>query len=94
MSGGSMSYLYGRVADAHFSLHTPERRALKKHLELLSVALKKIEWNDSGDGADGEDEAIRACLHDGAVLEQTISDARTAMADLHAELRKLGREVA
>jgi hypothetical protein len=34
----------------------------RRHLNLVAKALRAIEWNDSGDGDDREDEAIRACL--------------------------------
>jgi hypothetical protein len=62
MSGGSMDYLYAQVRDAEFAEDTPARKAFRRHLNLVAKALRAIEWNDSGDGDDREDEAIRACL--------------------------------
>jgi hypothetical protein len=38
---------------------TPARRALVAHLRLVAEAMRSVEWEDSGDGAD-EESAIRA----------------------------------
>jgi hypothetical protein len=57
-----MDYLYIQVALAEFPLDTAMRRAFSEHLVLVSRALRAIEWNDSGDGDPGEEDAIRACL--------------------------------
>lgn len=38
---------------------TPARRALVAHLRLVAEAMRAVEWEDSGDGAD-EEAAIRA----------------------------------
>lgn len=62
VSGGSMDYLYAKVEGATFRLNTPERRALYKHLQRLSKALRAIEWNDSGDGDPDERELILQVL--------------------------------
>lgn len=62
MSGGSMDYLYSRVKDATFKENTILRRAFRAHLNLVARTLKAIEWNDSGDGDDEEEELICACL--------------------------------
>jgi hypothetical protein len=62
MSGGSMDYLYAAVEDANFEPTTVLRRAFKKHLHKVAKALRAIEWNDSGDGDDNEDEYIDNCL--------------------------------
>ena len=62
MSGGSMDHLHLKVKNAQFRLNTWERRAFKKHLDLVAQALKDIEWNDSGDGSDNEVESIMKCL--------------------------------
>jgi hypothetical protein len=82
MSGGSMDYLYGRVEDAQFKLDTPLRRAFKKHLSLVSSALRAIEWNDSGDGDPTEDETILACLPSEARFKQAIDEAKAAVAEV------------
>lgn len=86
MSGGSMDYLSFKVEDATFAQNTPERRAFRAHLRKVAAALHIIEWNDSGDGASGESEAIRACIGDCAVLHQTIEQAREAAQELRAEM--------
>ena len=70
MSGGSMDYLCYKVEEAFFLHGTLERKAFRKHLQLVAEALKAIEWNDSGDGADNEEELIRRCLGKGAVLDK------------------------
>ena len=63
MSGGSMNYLYAKLAYAEFDENTPERIAFAKHLKLVAEALHDIEWVDSGDYGPGrENEAILKCL--------------------------------
>ena len=89
MSGGSMDYLGYKVKDATFREDTPERRALRKHLNKLSKALIAIEWNDSGDGADNESELIREALGDAAILEAAVQHAREAHKELGAELARV-----
>jgi hypothetical protein len=73
MSGGSMNYLYRRLIDAAendggdfvegFNKNTGLRRQFALHMLDVADALKAIEWNDSGDGADNEDELISHCLN-------------------------------
>ena len=86
MSGGSMEYLYFKVESAEFRMTTPARRAFRAHLFNVAKALRAIEWNDSGDGDDSEDEAIAKCLGSTATLEQAIEDAKIASAELHKEI--------
>ena len=88
MSGGSMNYLYAKLQyDCSFNTNTPERRAFKKHLELISKALHDIEWVDSGDyGPGDENAAIRACIGDGKILEGAVEAAQEAMKALQAEI--------
>ena len=88
MSGGSMNLLYTTiVADGVFEQNTNERRAFAKHLELICQALHDIEWVDSGDYAPGrENDAIRACLAPGAVLQAAIDHAIEARESLSAEI--------
>lgn len=83
-----MDYLSYKVDDAQFILNTPERKTLKKHLGLIANALHRIEWNDSGDGADGEEEAIRAVLNKGDVLAACVEEAEKVLADLTRELER------
>lgn len=90
MSGGSMNYLYSKIEyEATFALDTPERKAFKKHLELVAKALKAIEWVDSCDNSPGHETAfIRACLAPGAALEAAIEDAHAAAKVLREELER------
>lgn len=58
MSGGSYNYAFRAVeemADMMATRHmSPSRRALHRHLLLVAAAMRAVEWNDSGDGADEE----------------------------------------
>lgn len=83
-----MDYLSYKLLNASFRETTPERRALRKHLKLVAEALHKIEWSDSGDGADGESEAIRACLTPGAVLVAALEQARVVRDELTCEIAR------
>lgn len=87
MSGGSMDYLYSKVADASFSLNTPLRRAFRAHLQLVADALHEIEWEDSGDGGN-EAEAIEKCLSKGAGLQSAIEMAKESMKILSDEIKR------
>jgi hypothetical protein len=88
MSGGSMDYLYCKVDDASFTENTPMRRALRAHLTKLAKALRAVEWNDSGDGADDEDKLIAACLPADAPLRAAIESAETAKRELAEEISR------
>lgn len=84
-----MDYLGYKVKDASFREDTPERRALRKHLNKLSKALIAVEWNDSGDGADDESQLIRDALGDAAILETAVQHAREAHKELGDELARV-----
>lgn len=86
-----MNYLSSRIEnDATFKTHTVLRKAFRKHLDKVINALHDIEWVDSCDYSDGdEDDAIRACLSPGAPLESAIEDAKAAMAAISEELERL-----
>jgi hypothetical protein len=89
MSGGSMDYLYSKVEDASFRTHTPERKAFAAHLVKVANALHDIEWVDSNDYGEGdENKAIRACLPDGATLQAAIDTAHESMKALREQLEK------
>jgi hypothetical protein len=79
MSGGSMNYFYSQIEYAEFKENTLLRRAMRQHLGKVAAALKAIEWNDSGDGADDEDELIRACLPKDAEVRQAKEELRAAI---------------
>jgi hypothetical protein len=89
MSGGSMDYLYCKVQEASFREDTPERKAFRKHLQLVADALHAIEWVDSGDFGDGdESEPIRKCLGPTGCLEAAIEEAHKSIAHLRDEIHK------
>lgn len=90
MSGGSMNYIYSKLEyEGTFREDTPERKAFAKHLKLVCKALHDIEWVDSGDYGEGcENQAIRACLSDAAVLNEAIEMAQEARDRLSALIDK------
>lgn len=65
MSGGSLDYVYIRVAEAADTVErratTPLHRAFSAHLRQVAEALREMEWVLSGDSAEGS-ETILACL--------------------------------
>jgi hypothetical protein len=65
MSGGSYDYAYGKIEDLAEQIHPTSalRKAFKKHLMKVAQACHDIEWVDSCDCSEGdEDKAIKACL--------------------------------
>ena len=87
MSGGSMNYLSDKIEyELRFREDTPLRRAFMAHMQKVMAALHAIEWNDSGDGHDGEDALVRACLGPHAELEQLVIEARAARDALEAAI--------
>lgn len=83
-----MEHLYWRVEEAHFREDTPLRRAFRLHLANVARAMRAIEWDDSGDGDDSEDEAIRACLGPHAEIAQLVIEANAARDALDAAIGK------
>lgn len=66
MSGGAYNYAYCRVVEFAESmpLNTPARVRFKAHLLLVAEAMRAVEWVDSGDYGDGDDEDdIAKALH-------------------------------
>ncbi len=96
MSGGSMNYLYSRIqSDLSFSENTPQRKAFMAHMQLVIKALHDIEWVDSSDYGEGdENEAIMTCIGERGVLKQLIDDAKRVQNDLAEELKKATGEQA
>ena len=97
MSGGSYDYLYSRVEEAADALAgrnpTPTRRAFAAHLRLVAKAMHDIEWVDSCDYCDGdEDAAIRACIAPGAEVEQAAANLRAAIADAEKALASMKKD--
>jgi hypothetical protein len=69
MSGGSMDYLYLKVQDVAKGMEqlssSPHRQRFAKNLQLVAVALKDVEWYDSGDTSeDAEFRSIKAVFDD------------------------------
>ena len=85
-----MNDLYAKLeCEASFLCDTPERKAFNRHLAKVAKALHDIEWVDSGDyGPGDENDAIRACLGEGLVLEAAIEEAHDSMKALRAELER------
>jgi len=98
MSGGSLDYLYSKLEYSVVDIPdrgNPLRKAFKKHLQLVARALHDIEWVDSGDYSQGdEEEAIKACLPDyqKLVLEALIEDGDNLMAALSEALAEAKKE--
>lgn len=63
MSGGSMDYICFKLEAVEFEENTPLRKAFARHIKRVAKALHDIEWVDSGDYGEGDEEpAILACL--------------------------------
>lgn len=90
MSGGSMNHFSQDLEDAadRFKLSTMHRLAIHSHMLKLAKALKAIEWNDSGDGDDQEEELINECLAPKEVLTATISEAKRVLEELRKEVKR------
>lgn len=93
MSGGSLDYVYSRVASAAAEISsratTTQQRAFAAHLVKVSKALHDLEWLYSFDYGPGDEvEAIDACLAPGLVLDQAIAEAKQAAEVLRVELEK------
>ena len=89
MSGGSYNYAYRQIEELAGAVlgTTPLRRAFAAHLRLVAEAAQAIEWVDSCDYAEGdEDMPIRACLPADAEIVQAIADAKAAREALEAAI--------
>jgi len=92
MSGGSYDYAYGRIDELADQINatTPLRKAFKKHLHQVAQACHDIEWVDSGDCGQGdEDEAICACLgtqKHALVLSEVLLEAKRVKTELDAAI--------
>ena len=92
MRGGHYNYAYTKLQDMAESIEgkatSPLRRAFAKHLLAVAKAMKDIEWEDSGDGADWET-SVRAVLHPNAEIDA----AKEALIEaIDAARRVLGGE--
>lgn len=99
MSGGIYNYAYIKLEDFAGELRTrladsgscapPHvRAAFAAHLEQCAKAMRAIEWNDSGDGADDEEALIRECLHAKQPRACLIDEALDVMKRLALEIER------
>jgi hypothetical protein len=81
MSGGAYDYAFGKVTEVaeqivekgDCSAAPPHlRKAFKAHLRKIADALKAIEWNDSGDGDQDEEDLLREILGPGRCFDGSI----------------------
>ena len=96
MSGGSWDYVFYKfddVAEKLLAEQSPARRSLGKQIQLIAKALHDIEWVDSGDYGEGDDEAaIDAALGENAkqiVLSELVVGAEISINKFLVELEKL-----
>lgn len=76
------------MLDANFRENTILRKTFRKHLNLVAKALHDIEWNDSGDGSDTEEESIRSCISPFKELETSIEEAKEILEDLKIAINR------
>ena len=92
MSGGSMNYFYHQVEQEARELlksSNPLRRAFGKHLMDVSKALHDIEWVDSGDYSDDQEEEIIKTVLGNHWKELTIEGALEQIEQIKTDLVKL-----
>lgn len=80
----SIDNLCEKLDGVKFALSSPERIALFKHLQSLSVALREIE----GDG-DKEPETIMKAISQSVVLESCIEEAKKTIEHLTQLLKEI-----
>ncbi len=90
MSGGSWDYVCYKIADVAERLESekhPLRRALGKHMQLVSNAMHSIEWVDSCDYSEGDEiDDIKKVLGDSAKSQEItilIEDAKNIIRQLN-----------
>lgn len=91
MSGGSYDYAEHKLEDLAESIRhqrgNPLRKAFADHLRLIAKAMHAIEWVDSGDWSEGdEDDAVRAVVHPDAEIAAAMHTALDAAAALEKAL--------
>lgn len=94
MSGGSYDHLYYKIEDAAMRLMKPHepsyRRAFGELIYRCALAMKDVEWVDSGDKSPGDDEAaIMRCIFPQDVMGCSLERAQEIM----EELKELIEEV-
>lgn len=90
MSGGSYDYLCWKMDDAATQLQRKGQPAYRiafgKLMKLCAKAMHDVEWVDSGDMGQGDDEiSIMQCISHKDVLRVTVEEAKK----IKEELEKL-----
>ena len=94
MSGGSYQYVFYQIEQLAHDIRPTSalRKAFKAHMVKVAAACKAIEWVDSGDCGEGdEDDPIRICLGSNAtalVLHEVLNDAEKISAELSEAIAK------
>lgn len=96
MSGGSLNYIYLNVEEASHSVKRqatkPLHKAFARHLKLVAEALHDLEWVQSGDYGEGdEDKAILAVLGKDA-KQKELEVIKEELEKLFAEFNKVFEE--
>ncbi len=97
MSGGSYDYLCYKMEDAARRLmkkHQPNyRRAFGEMMLNCSKAMHDVEWVDSCDSSEGDDEeAIMQCLLKQDVLQYTLEEAKRISKELDIIIKEIDNE--
>ena len=101
MSGGSYNYAYHSIDDLADSIREKGccscaspviRRAFAEHLRKVSAACRAIEWNDSCDGDDREEELIMECISKTDIHSEAVVEIKNGINFLQDALRKLESE--
>lgn len=94
MSGGRYDYAFCKVDDFASRMKTHgtgcdlERKAFHKLLVKVQQAMRDIEWEDSGDGADCA-KSIRACFSDAQFKLELLSAATEEAKEIHSKLGEI-----
>lgn len=105
MSGGAYEYAYNHVQTMANTMRventgcaaytsTALRRAFREHLFKVARAMRAIEWNDSEDGDDKEQEYILACVSPTELLDIARKYALMAKQDLEHAIELVDKEKA
>jgi hypothetical protein len=98
MSGGSYQYAYSNLEhnflyEFQRRANTPQRKAFAKHLEKVITAMHDIEWVDSGDYGDGdENAAIMDCVTKTDVVKASVDEAKDTIKQLESVIEGFGKD--
>jgi len=96
MSGGVYNYAYHKVQefadDLRYTELNPIRQTFKEHLYKVAKAMHYIEWVDSGDMEEGdEDPVIKECISKNEIMKTSIEMTERVveiLTDTIADLKK------